>query len=61
MADQTYSRLDSIVEVAKLMNEKYRKRDEYAKMADTRMAAMATRLSELEKKTKHVEERRLGT
>lgn len=61
MADQTYSRFDSIVEVAKLMNEKYRKRDEYAKM-DIRMAAMASCLTNLEKKTKHVDdlERRLN-
>lgn len=61
LSSETYSRFDSITEAAKYMNEKYQKRDEYAKMADVKMAKMASRLSDLEKRTKHMEdlERRL--
>lgn len=63
LANQLHSRCDSIVEAAKWMYEKYKVRDKYGRMADSRMAAMSSRLADLEKKTKHVDdlEKRLIT
>lgn len=56
LADQMHSRCDSIFEAARLMYKKYKVRGDYAKMADSKMVAMASRLADLERKTKHMDE-----